>query len=141
MYKRQAIHESLESGHPLVGEAGTGTGKTFAYLVPAILSGQRIIISTGTRHLQDQLYANDLPLVKKSLGVSVQTSLLKGRANYLCKHRLARALRSPSLADERHQQHLRILQAWSMRTETGDIAEVLDVPEDSMVWGLSLIHI
>jgi len=131
----EAIHESLESGHPLVGEAGTGTGKTFAYLVPAILSGQRIIISTGTRHLQDQLYANDLPLVKKSLGVSVQTSLLKGRANYLCKHRLARALRSPSLADERHQQHLRILQAWSMRTETGDIAEVLDVPEDSMVWG------
>lgn len=131
----EAIHESLESGRPLVGEAGTGTGKTFAYLVPAILSGQRIIISTGTRHLQDQLFANDLPLVKRSLGVSVQTSLLKGRANYLCKHRLMRALRSPALADERHQQHLRILQSWSMRTETGDIAEVLDVPEDSMVWG------
>ena len=131
----EAIHESLETGHPLVGEAGTGTGKTFAYLVPAILSGKRIIISTGTRHLQDQLFANDLPLVKRSLGVSVQTSLLKGRANYLCKHRLARALRSPALADERHQQHLRILQSWAMRTETGDIAEVLDVPEDSLVWG------
>lgn len=131
----EAIHESLESGVPLVGEAGTGTGKTFAYLVPAILSGQRIIISTGTRHLQDQLFANDLPLVKRSLGVSVDTSLLKGRANYLCKHRLMRALRSPALADERHQQHLRILQSWSQRTETGDIAEVLDVPEDSLVWG------
>jgi len=131
----EAIHESLESGQPLVGEAGTGTGKTFAYLVPAILSGQRIIISTGTRHLQDQLFTNDLPLVKRSLGVSVQTSLLKGRANYLCKQRLTRALRSPALADERHQQHLRILQSWSMRTETGDIAEVLDVPEDSLVWG------
>jgi len=131
----EAIQQCLDSAHPLIGEAGTGTGKTFAYLVPAILSGRRIIISTGTRHLQDQLYANDLPLVKRSLGVSVSTSLLKGRANYLCKHRLARALRSPALADERHQQHLRILQSWSMRTDTGDIAEVLDVPEDSLVWG------
>jgi len=131
----EAIQACLESGKPLVGEAGTGTGKTFAYLVPAILSGKRIIISTGTRHLQDQLYANDLPLVKRSLGVSVQTSLLKGRANYLCKHRLHKALRAPSLADERHQQHLRILQSWSQRTESGDIAEVLDVPEDSLVWG------
>jgi len=131
----EAIQLCLDDGTKLVGEAGTGTGKTFAYLVPAILSGKRIIISTGTRHLQDQLYANDLPLVKRSLGVSVDTSLLKGRANYLCKHRLLRALRSPSLADERHQQHLRILQSWSNRTETGDIAEVVDVPEDSLVWG------
>lgn len=131
----EAIFKNLENGKVLIGEAGTGTGKTFAYLVPAILSGQRIIISTGTRHLQDQLFYNDLPLVNRALGTGVSICLLKGRANYLCKHRLQRAMRHPALLDERHQKHLRIILDWSRNTRHGDIAEVIGVPEDSMVWG------
>ena len=131
----EAIFSTFEDGSVLVGEAGTGTGKTFAYLVPALLSGQRIIISTGTRHLQDQLFYSDLPLVNRALAGGVSTSLLKGRANYLCRHRLQRAMRHPALVDARHQQHLRVIADWSRNTKTGDIAEVLAVPEDSMVWG------
>jgi len=130
----EAIHRALEDKKILVGEAGTGTGKTFAYLLPALMSGQRIIISTGTRHLQDQLFYSDLPLVKRALSIGVDIALLKGRANYLCRHRLQRAMRQPSLSDEKHQSHLRILHDWARTTQTGDIAEVLDVPEDSMVW-------
>lgn len=130
----EAIFKNLENGEVMIGEAGTGTGKTFAYLVPAILSGQRIIISTGTRHLQDQLFYNDLPLVNRALGTGVSICLLKGRANYLCKHRLQRAMRHPALLDERHQKHLRIISDWSRNTRYGDIAEVIGVPEDSMVW-------
>jgi len=130
----EAVFSTFESGSRLVGEAGTGTGKTFAYLVPALLSGQRIIISTGTRHLQDQLFYNDLPLVKRALGTGLSTSLLKGRANYLCKHRLARAMNHPALRDAQLQQHLRIIADWSGRTKTGDIAEVMSVPEESMAW-------
>jgi len=78
----------LEEGGVLIAEAGTGTGKTFANLAPAILSGQKVIISTGTRNLQDQLFHKDLPLVRKALAAPVRTALLKGRANYLCRHRL-----------------------------------------------------
>ena len=130
----EAIFSTFEDTAQLVGEAGTGTGKTFAYLVPAILSGQRIIISTGTRHLQDQLYYSDLPLVNRALSSGVSISLLKGRANYLCKHRLQRAMRHPALLDARYQEHLRAIADWSRSTTTGDIAEVMAVPEDSMVW-------
>lgn len=131
----EAITRAFSQTEVLIGEAGTGTGKTFAYLVPAILSGQRIVISTGTRHLQDQLFYNDLPLVNRALGTGVSTCLLKGRANYLCKHRLQRAMRHPALLDERYQKHLRIIADWSRNTKRGDIAEVIGVPEDSMVWG------
>lgn len=129
-----AVARALAEGRTLVGEAGTGTGKTFAYLVPALLSGQRIIISTGTRHLQDQLYRSDLPLVRKALGGPVSTSLLKGRSNYLCKHRLARAMGHPVLNDAASRQHLAIVAEWAGRTKSGDIAEVTAVPEDSAVW-------
>ncbi|MGI9294142.1 MAG: ATP-dependent DNA helicase [Pseudomonadales bacterium] len=131
----EAIFTALENSSVLVGEAGTGTGKTFAYLVPVLLSGKRIIISTGTRHLQDQLFFNDLPLIRRALGTSVSASLLKGRSNYLCRHRLARALRHPALTDARHQKHLRVIGDWSRTTKSGDVAEVLEVPEDSLVWG------
>jgi len=130
----EAIASTFENGSVLIGEAGTGTGKTFAYLVPAILSGQRIIISTGTRHLQDQLFYNDLPLVKRALSAGVSTCLLKGRANYLCKQRLHRAMRSPALQTEQYQKHLRTIADWSRTTKTGDVAELMTVPEDSMVW-------
>ncbi|MFQ5645009.1 MAG: DEAD/DEAH box helicase, partial [Thiogranum sp.] len=87
----QAVERVLEQGEALIVEAGTGTGKTFAYLVPALLSGQKVIISTGTRHLQDQLFHRDLPTVQSALAVPVSTALLKGRGNYLCHHRLETA--------------------------------------------------
>src|SRR5215472_3762077 len=87
----QSVDAALAAHESLVVEAGTGTGKTFAYLVPALLSAARILISTGTRTLQDQLFAKDLPLVSAALGRPARVALLKGRANYLCRYRLARA--------------------------------------------------
>ena len=79
-----AVYHCLQQAEVLIAEAGTGVGKTFAYLVPALLNGQRVIISTGTRHLQDQLFHRDLPRVQAALGAGLQTALLKGRSNYLC---------------------------------------------------------
>ncbi len=129
-----AVARALDGRTTLVGEAGTGTGKTFAYLVPAILSGGRVVISTGTRHLQDQLFHTDLPLVRRALGMELDASLLKGRANYLCKERLMRARGHPALSDAGSRRHLMIIEEWARDTDTGDIAEVVAVPEESMVW-------
>ena len=124
----------LEEGGVLIAEAGTGTGKTFAYLVPAILSGQKVIISTGTRNLQDQLFHKDLPLVRKALAAPVRTALLKGRANYLCRHRLDLARAGGVVKNRNLINQLLRIQDWSGRTRSGDISEVTDVPEDSSVW-------
>lgn len=131
----EAVFHCIENKSVLLGEAGTGIGKTFAYLVPAVVSGRKVIISTGTKHLQDQLFKNDLPIVKRALAPTLSASLLKGRANYLCTHRLDRALTSSALRKPDLQRHLYIIQEWARKTDTGDIAEVIDVPEDSMVWG------
>ena len=128
-----AVEEALAEGGLLVAEAGTGTGKTFAYLVPVLRSGKRVILSTGTRHLQDQLFHRDLPLVRKALGVPVSVALLKGRSNYLCLHRLDIALAGGSTRRKRVDALTRI-HDWSGRTRSGDIAEVGDVAEDSPVW-------
>ena len=87
----EAVAEAIATRGTLVAEAGTGTGKTYAYLVPALLSGQRVIVSTGTRALQDQLYHRDLPRVRAALGAGLKTALLKGRANYLCLYRMEQA--------------------------------------------------
>ena len=88
----EAVTRALESDEMLIAEAGTGTGKTYAYLVPALLCGKKVMISTGTKNLQDQLFHRDLPTVRKALGVSTSVALLKGRANYLCLHRMENAL-------------------------------------------------
>src|SRR6202171_5081392 len=93
----KAVGRALARLEPLIIEAGTGTGKTFAYLVPALLSGRSVIISTGTRTVQDQLFRRDVPLLAKALGVPVKVALLKGRANYLCRHRLDLATQQGSL--------------------------------------------
>src|SRR5450432_4677799 len=93
----KAVGAALARLEPLIVEAGTGTGKTFAYLVPALLSGRSVIISTGTRTLQDQLFRRDVPLLAKALGMPVKVALLKGRANYLCRHRLELATQQGSL--------------------------------------------
>ncbi len=136
----KAIAEAFEDQSVLIGEAGTGTGKTFAYLVPALQSGQRVIISTGTKHLQDQLFLNDLPVVAGALSRFSTTReptvrLLKGRANYLCRHRLVRAAMNANLRDQKNKQYLQILNDWSRRTESGDISEVIGIPDDASIWG------
>lgn len=131
-----AIADAFEQRDVLLAEAGTGTGKTFAYLVPALLSGLKIIISTGTRALQDQLYHRDLPRVRAALGVGHSSALLKGRANYLCRYRLQQARGEPRFSHlEQVAQFQRIL-AWSGRTRHGDMAELHALPEDSPLFPL-----
>jgi len=126
-----AIAESFESREALLAEAGTGTGKTFAYLVPAILSGLRTIVSTGTRALQDQLYHRDLPRVRDALGVGVKTALLKGRANYLCHYRLNQAKGEPRFGSREMAAQFQRIVAWAGRTRMGDLAELEALPDDS----------
>ena len=123
MAKRVAL--AIENRAPLVVEAGTGTGKTFAYLVPALLSGKRVLISTGTRTLQDQLFNKDLPLVAGAIGVPARVALLKGRSNYLCTYRLKQLTSQRSLAGTRDRLLARI-ERWSGITKTGDLSEVPD---------------
>ena len=131
----ECIAEVIREAGTLICEAGTGTGKTFAYLVPALLSGRKVLISTGTKNLQDQLFHRDLPLVRKALGVPVGVALLKGRANYLCRHRLRLALEEPGRSDPQLRGLLRQVQEWSKATRRGDCAE-LAIPEDAPVWPL-----
>src|SRR5216684_2509745 len=121
---------------PLIVEAGTGTGKTFAYLVPALLSARSVIISTGTRTLQDQLFHRDIPLLAKALGLPVKIALLKGRANYLCRHRLELATQQGSLlGDERGiTRILARVSRWAATTKAGDLSELTDLPEQSAAW-------
>jgi len=130
----EAVAETLEQGGVLITEAGTGTGKTFAYLVPALLSGRKVIISTGTRNLQDQLYHRDLPTVRDALNLSVSTALLKGRSNYLCIHRMENALLEGRLRSREAVDQLMQVQQWSARTKSGDVAELVDIPEKSTIW-------
>jgi ATP-dependent DNA helicase DinG len=128
-----AVAETLAAGATLVCEAGTGVGKTFAYLVPALLSGRKVLVSTGTRNLQDQLFHRDLPLMRQVLGVAARISLLKGRANYLCRHRLGNALADEARRDPAQRALLMQVRDWGAATASGDIAE-LPVPEDAAIW-------
>ena len=129
-----AVHEAIENQSRLMVEAGTGVGKTFAYLVPALTSGRRVIISTGTRHLQDQLFLKDIPHVERVLGTRVYSALLKGRANYLCHYRLENVLESGFIRSPDLLQRLARIRDWGAGTRTGDIAEIPDVPEGDSVW-------
>ena len=131
----KAVGAALSRLEPLIVEAGTGTGKTFAYLIPALLSGRSVIISTGTRTLQDQLFRRDVPLLAKALGLPVKIALLKGRTNYLCRHRLELATQGSLLAPERHVKRLLAkVSRWAAITKSGDLAELTDMPEQSPVW-------
>jgi len=128
----EAVSDAIATSDKLVIEAGTGTGKTFAYLLPALLSGRKTIISTGTKALQDQLYHRDLPLIGKAVGRPVSTALLKGRANYLCVHRLEQLDDvAPSLAADYGE-----VREWRHHTDSGDRAELTAVAEDSPIWPL-----
>jgi len=128
----EATLSALENDEMLIAEAGTGTGKTYAYLVPALLCGKKVMISTGTKNLQDQLFHRDLPTVRKALGVPTSVALLKGRANYLCHHRLE-MVEGRRLRPEQQDQLARI-RTWLGRTQCGDIAELGAVPEDAPIW-------
>jgi ATP-dependent DNA helicase DinG len=127
----EAIANALETRDTLLAEAGTGTGKTFAYLVPVLLSGMKTIISTGTEALQDQLYHRDLPRVRDALGIGMSTALLKGRANYLCKYRLEQSKGEPKFGNREQVSQFQRIVAWSGRTRMGDLAELEALPEDS----------
>jgi ATP-dependent DNA helicase DinG len=129
-----AVAAILEDGGILIVEAGTGTGKTFAYLAPVLRSGARVIISTGTRHLQDQLYHQDLPVVRRALKIPVRVALLKGRGNYLCLYRLQATEQEGRLPAREQVAELRRVHRWAGRTRRGDIAEISDVPESSPLW-------
>ena len=128
------VESALEQRSRLIIEAGTGVGKTFAYLVPALLSGQKVVISTGTRHLQDQLYFKDLPAVLDIVRAPVSTALLKGRANYLCVHRLQHHVPRTRLNTGRSAKKIQTIRDWSQVTRTGEIAEVNSIGEGDPVW-------
>ena len=141
-----AVAGAIESKSVLLVEAGTGTGKTLAYLIPALVSGRRVLVSTGTKNLQEQIVNKDLPIVAQAIGDTFTATVMKGRANYLCLHRL-QALKTGDLARQQrlggfgasgHEVDERILlpmlERWVVETETGDRAELADLPEDLPLW-------
>lgn len=130
----QAILAAIEAGSSLAVEAGTGTGKTFAYLVPALLAGGKVIVSTGTKTLQNQLFDRDLPAVREALATGSVTALLKGRANYVCLYRLARARSDGSFESREDTARLRRIEEFAAATVSGDRAELAAVPENAPVW-------
>jgi ATP-dependent DNA helicase DinG len=129
-----AIAQAIDACQALVAEAGTGTGKTFAYLVPALLSGGKVIVSTGTKTLQDQLFEKDIPMVRAALKTPVKVALLKGRANYVCPYHLERALADGRFFAREDAAHARLVARFASSTKTGDKADCSGVPEDSGVW-------
>ncbi|WP_139112373.1 DEAD/DEAH box helicase, partial [Acidithiobacillus thiooxidans] len=128
------VAQTLQQGGVALIEAGTGTGKTFAYLLPAMLSGRKVLVSTGSKALQDQILEKDIPLLTDVVGKPMRVSRLKGRSNYLCLHRLQR-FSSEGVAPLLAAPLAKIVD-WAGRTREGDIAEVSGVPEDSAVWPL-----
>jgi len=129
-----AVASAIESGKHLIVEAGTGTGKTLAYLVPAVLSGKQAVISTGTRNLQEQVFFKDIPFLKKKLKSRFSAVMLKGRSNYLCPLRLEKFSRSPMLEGSADGKLLREIMEWSVITKTGDKSELGGMPEENRIW-------
>src|SRR5690606_27887215 len=115
-------------------EAGTGTGKTLAYLIPAILSGRRVVISTGTKNLQEQLFYKDIPFLQQHFSTPLRVCYMKGRANFACRQKIYEAERTPVLSGFEEVADFRIIREWERTTETGDRAEIRTLPEDSSVW-------
>ncbi|HZN53899.1 MAG TPA: ATP-dependent DNA helicase [Candidatus Polarisedimenticolaceae bacterium] len=130
----RAVARVLDEGGTLMVEAGTGTGKTFAYLIPVLESGRRVVVSTGTRNLQDQLFRRDLPFLAERAGFQVSACLMKGRENYLCRFRFAEFQREPLVEVRDERRFLAPLAAWSATTPSGDRAEVADLPDDLRLW-------
>ena len=129
-----AIEAAIKGNKQLVAEAGTGTGKTFAYLIPALLSGGKVIVSTGTKTLQDQLYNRDLPAVRDALKVPVTVAMLKGRANYVCHFHLERAANEGRFVSREDAGYVHIIRNFMENSSTGDKAELTEVPENATIW-------
>ena len=129
-----AIENAIANNKQLIAEAGTGTGKTFAYLVPALLSGGKVIISTGTKTLQDQLFNRDLPNVRDALKVPVTVSMLKGRANYVCHYHLEKASQEGRFASRDDAKYIHLIKNFAENSKTGDKSELTEVPENATVW-------
>ena len=132
----RAVADAIVRRATLLAEAGTGTGKTFAYLVPALLWGGKVIVSTGTKNLQDQLFLRDIPVVRKALNVPVTIALLKGRANYLCHCHLDRTQQNGRLTAREDVGYLREIARFAKTTSTGDKSELSRVPESALIWNL-----
>lgn len=132
----KAIANAIAGQRTLIAEAGTGTGKTFAYLVPALLWGGKVIVSTGTKNLQDQLYLRDIPTVRKALNAPVSVALLKGRSNYVCHFHLERTLQNGRMTSRDDVGYLRDISRFMKTTSTGDKAELSKVPETAPIWSL-----
>ena len=132
----QAVATAIEDGEILAVEAGTGVGKTYAYLVPALLSGQRVMVSTATKALQDQLFVRDIPRLLSALGLSLRVALLKGRSSYLCMQRLSIARQAEESLDVTALRQLALVEDWALSTRSGDIAEVNGLDDQSPVVGL-----
>ncbi len=130
----RAVARVLDGGGSLMVEAGTGTGKTRAYLVPAIESGRRVVVSTGTRNLQDQVFTQDLPFLRERAGLSFTAALMKGRDNYLCKRRFAEFEREPLLEELGERGYIDVIRDWSRTTESGDRAEIAELPDQLRMW-------
>jgi len=130
----ESVARVLESGGTLVAEAGTGTGKTLAYLVPAVLEGKKVLISTGTRALQDQIFYKDLPSLAQALGQPIRSAYMKGRSNYLCRHRFERLQEAEAGLSHTEREWLARVTEWARSTETGDRVELEDMPDDLALW-------
>lgn len=131
------IAEAITTESACLVEAGTGTGKTYAYLVPAMLSGGKVVLSTGTKTLQDQLFERDIPMVREALGAPIRVALLKGRSNYVCLHHLERAHSEGRFLQKEDARHIQHILRFSKMTKRGDKAECADVPESASVWHMA----
>src|SRR5579864_1632994 len=129
----KAVERALTEHRHLIVEAGTGTGKTLAYLLPALRTGQRVIISTGTKALQDQLFFRDIPFLETLVG-ELRVCYMKGRANYLCRHKLVALRDQPILSGLEEIDQYQQIAEWEKQTETGDCAELSGMPESSALW-------
>ncbi|MBP6716724.1 MAG: ATP-dependent DNA helicase [Acidobacteria bacterium] len=130
----EAIARTFDDGGTLLVEAGTGTGKTLAYLVPAVLAGRRVLISTGTRTLQDQIFYKDIPALSQAMDREVRAAYMKGRTNYLCLHRFDRLREAEAALPDEERRWVNMIAEWTTHTNTGDRAEIEDLPDDFMLW-------
>ena len=130
----KSIIGTIEDTSSLVVEAGTGVGKTFAYLYPALLKGGKVVISTATKNLQDQLFFNDIPKIREALKISVKVNILKGRGNYICKLRMENTIQEGMFFNKEDAQHLHFIKAFSDNTESGEVSEISEIPETSTIW-------
>ncbi len=131
----EAVESALADKRHLIVEAGTGTGKTLAYLLPAILFGKRVVVSTGTKNLQEQIFFKDIPFIEQHFETPIRACYMKGRNNYACRQKIYDAEKEPILAGLEEVADFQIIREWEKQTETGDRAEIKNLPEDSAAWG------